>query len=174
VHFRSVWRLLAAGCLALSTVAAGSGLAQAAEPPGWQIKQISGAATHQNEVASVSAVSASDAWFAGFTCLQLPCDRNGFARTAIFVEHWNGHRLSTIAIPRRWAYGNDVTVLHVGADSASDAWVCTMTPRSALLGPSLEWTALDADAYSSLHYQPDGVRARQHLDVLEAKDVGRD
>ena len=162
MHFRSVWRLLAAGCLALSTVAAGSGLAQAAGPPGWQIKQISGSATHLNEVASVSAVSASDAWFAGFTCLQLPCDRNGFARTAIFVEHWNGHRLSTIAIPRRWAYGNDVTVLHIGADSASDAWVFTMTPGRhfwALHWSGRHWTRMPIPAFttSPMVFGPDNI-----------------
>jgi hypothetical protein len=103
----------------------GTAVAQAKPFFGWQIKQVAGKATHHNEISSVSAVSKTDAWFAGFTCLASRCNADGFRRTSIFVEHWNGHAFRGVVIPRKWAYGNDVALLDIRATSASDAWVFT-------------------------------------------------
>jgi hypothetical protein len=147
-------RCVTASCLALAIAGLGTASSQAAprQSATWGIARVLGQDNYWNEVASVSAVSQTDVWFAGFTCLEQPCRLHGFAFTSIFVEHWNGHRLQSVAIPRKLAYGNNDQVLDIRATSARDAWVFGKNARGRfwmLHWDGKQWTRAPIPAFTA-------------------------
>ena len=148
-------RWVIASCLALAIAGLGTTSSQAGtvrQLAGWKIASVLGRDNHLNEVASVSAVSRTDVWFAGFTCLEKPCSRRGFAFTGIFVKHWDGHRLQSVAIARKLAYGNNDDVLDIRATSARDAWVFGKNARGRfwmLHWDGKRWTRASIPAFTT-------------------------
>lgn len=82
----------------------------------WSVVNSPSPASMNNELFSVSAVSASDIWAAGF--LTTPVKQTPTDET--LIEHWNGSQWSVVKSPNP---GSNDHLNAVAAFSASDAWV---------------------------------------------------
>jgi len=78
--------------------------------PSWT----AGGATHDNDLSSVAATSANDAWAAGGW-------DTGTARRN-FALHWNGSAWTQTATPDRGAATSGFGLNAVGASSAGNVW----------------------------------------------------
>jgi hypothetical protein len=91
----------------------------------------------QGTLASVSAVSARDAWAAGLTCPDR-CDSDNPPARALLL-HWNGVRWAHAASPEP---GTETELVGVSARSATDAWAVGDYCPAKCAGPEAGGTVL--------------------------------
>jgi hypothetical protein len=127
------------------------------------------AATAEGEnLAGVSAVSATDAWAVGYACSNAECSEPNLVYKTL-IEHWNGTTWSTVASPNP-APSDQLT--GVSAVSATDAWaVGTASSGQTLIlhWNGTKWSTTPAPE-SSNAYQLNGVTAVSATDAWAVGD----
>jgi hypothetical protein len=152
VEVREVKRLLktpvAAGiAVSAAVVLAVSGAAQAAGTPGWRF---AAAYPQSNQILSVSASSAANAWAIGQDSLASSCDM------CLFTAHWNGSTWQTISTPPGLLHQINRVVgdVAVAATAGKRAWVFAWGEDNELGTTELsavEWTGT---SWSPVHNFP--------------------
>jgi hypothetical protein len=155
----------AAGSPALATSVHASALAR-----GGDLAPASTAAEGDN-LLGVSAVSATDAWAAGYKCSNAECSTPDLTYSTL-IEHWNGRKWSTVASP---SPGPSTQLTGVSAVSATDAWAVGYTnsgPVNTVAGPGLilhwngrKWSTTPLPEPSGDYYFLRGVSAISATDA---------
>jgi hypothetical protein len=139
---------VAAGiAVSAAVVLAISGAAQAAGTPGWRFAAVY---PQSDEIVSVSASSAANAWAVGQSSNSSPCDM------CLFTAHWNGKKWQTIPTPESLPHqiNRIVGYAAVAATAGKRAWIFAWG-GDAELGTSelsaVEWTGT---SWSPVHNFP--------------------
>jgi hypothetical protein len=149
---RELKRLLktsvAAGiALSAAVVLAFSGAAQAAGTPGWRFAEVY---PQSDEILSVSASSAANAWAVGQDSFTSSCDM------CLFTAHWNGSKWQTIPTPPGLLHQINRLVGYaaVAATAGKRAWIFVWGENNELGTTELsavEWTGT---SWSPVHNFP--------------------
>jgi hypothetical protein len=128
-------------------------------------------AAEGEDLAGVSAVSATNAWAVGYRCSNADCALPNL-RFSTLIEHWNGRKWSTVASP---SPGPSTQLTGVSAVSATDAWAVGNTnsgPVNTVPGPALilhwngrKWASTPVPEPSTDYYFLSSVNAISATDA---------